>query len=137
MGLLRDFELYESISFNTALGLIKNEYGHAEHFTEQYLIGYKISGVTHNLPDIPTGIVNEPIIHQVHVYPNPAAEYISINANGGAKPLAIKIYNVHGALVFDNNYVDGKVDISGLKDGLYYMVIQDGIKMMSATFIKE
>jgi hypothetical protein len=69
------------------------------------------------------------------LYPNPASDHISIK--GLNKAATLKIYNVlgHQEALFTN--VTERVDISALKEGIYFLDITDGEKNITKKFVKK
>ncbi len=73
------------------------------------------------------------------LYPNPAKDYIFLPASLAKKTSRIAVFNLAGAKVMDLQ-VDksvGKIDVSGLKNGLYFMRIYTSEQEMVKKFYKE
>jgi hypothetical protein len=79
------------------------------------------------LSDAPvnTGIFNHVAINTIKVYPNPAKNYITIDAEPG-KATEVRIYNTIGQEVLCvEKYNGNRIYLTGFKTGLYYAVIYD------------
>ena len=80
------------------------------------------------------------------IYPNPASDKLNIllHSERSTKPLDIQIYDQTGRLILSKSYSDKdtlnlvySIDISELKVGIYHIVIANGHKSTSKTFVKE
>ena len=77
-------------------------------------------------PTTITVIVDELDIEEIDesnidIYPNPASDVVYVNLT---EPFNVTIYNYQGQLV-KNVYVDNaQVNVSGLSDGIYFMLIR-------------
>ncbi len=70
------------------------------------------------------------------VFPNPATEFISINIDSNDDPsFQGRIYNQIGDCVMTLEKNSGIIDISGLEQGLYSIVVVNGSKTMAGRFI--
>lgn len=73
------------------------------------------------------------------IYPNPAGNELNIQLNGFGQRTQLSIFNVLGEKV--NNLVitepNFRQDISALKPGLYFIVVNDGERTASERFIKR
>ena len=78
------------------------------------------------------------VIGGFNLYPNPTASTATIDylVNRSIDRLGIKIYNGAGQNIFEEEikHQPGKhrygIDVSGWKDGIYYVVLQDGRRTM-------
>lgn len=59
----------------------------------------------------------------INVYPNPFTNEINISSD--LKILSIEIYDSYGKLIFANNVVSPKINLSELKNGIYYIKLND------------
>ncbi|MDR2009718.1 MAG: T9SS type A sorting domain-containing protein [Bacteroidales bacterium] len=61
------------------------------------------------------------------IYPNPAADYVSV-ANAGTGRIYVELYSLSGQLLLKDNYMpDEQINISHLKTGLYILKINGEI----------
>ncbi len=77
-------------------------------------------------------------IASLSVFPNPAENVISINAT--APITSLKIINMLGQIVLENNTVDNQqtIDISKLTKGIYFLqAIQDSNEQKTIRFVKK
>ncbi len=74
----------------------------------------------------------------VQISPNPAENFIkfaNINIKQGAK---LTIINTQGQIVMQNVvYPENEIDISQLTQGLYFVKVTDGDKILNSKFIKQ
>ncbi len=86
---------------------------------------------TNNM-DFPTGLATA-TAKNIHVYPNPASDFISIECNTNAE---VKILDITGKLVKQLNIGDGAttIQVSELSSGLYVLQIQSGSNITSSRF---
>lgn len=64
----------------------------------------------------------EPLIS---VFPNPAQHELQINTSLAASALTVEVLNTMGKSVWTRDLKDGKLDISGLSAGMYFLQIRD------------
>jgi beta-glucanase (GH16 family) len=70
-----------------------------------------------------TNIINVNKVNKYVVYPNPAIDAVTID---GENLKNVKIFNIHGELVFLNNISYNKeIDISKLEKGMYLVELED------------
>jgi M6 family metalloprotease-like protein len=73
------------------------------------------------------------------VYPNPARDRITIDCNGEIK--SIEIYSITGAKVYSKSNISSsasnEVDLSGFQNGVYVLVVNDGVKRQTMKIIKQ
>ncbi|MDD3687767.1 MAG: T9SS type A sorting domain-containing protein [Bacteroidales bacterium] len=101
-----------------------------------YLCGEKASILYNNVAELPSSILDEVENHLVNLFPNPASEYLNLNASNIQW---VKIYNSQGKLVFsvDNiNEDEYKADISCLNDGVWICVLKSDNGVSTSKFIK-
>ena len=70
-----------------------------------------------------TGLEENMISKSVSVYPNPAKSVINIKMNEFAKVKYVEIRDLTGRIVFYSEKFQSKIDISGLMDGGYMLII--------------
>ncbi len=94
-------------------------------------------GITYCSGSCLSGIA-EQSIQTFAVYPNPASDFVSIEPQSEAYRWAI--YNVAGQIVLNgkaNASISTSIDISGLYDGIYQVVIVSGSSAKSAIIAVE
>ena len=64
---------------------------------------------------------------EINVFPNPATNFLQIEAIGTSNDLQIEVYDVSGRLVIQNNIdnTNARVNISSLNSGLYLINVVD------------
>jgi hypothetical protein len=87
---------------------------------------------------ITTGVAENSFTGIIDVYPNPAADKITITSKEQGKFL-YTIYNVAGKTVFSQQLPAEKaeIDLSGLAAGTYVLKISSGEKSMVRTIVRE
>jgi len=75
------------------------------------------------------------------LYPNPATQYIDLLlSTKSAKAVSIKVYSIIGKLIDQKvlgNIESYRYNLSGLKNGIYLMEINDGKKASVLKFLKQ
>jgi M6 family metalloprotease-like protein len=73
------------------------------------------------------------------VYPNPTKDRITIDSNGEIK--SIEIYSITGAKIYSkpsiSNSASNEVDLSDFQNGMYILVVNDGVKRHTIKIIKQ
>ena len=78
----------------------------------------------------------------IQLYPNPASEYIELLVPANQEKItSLKVYSVAGSLI-DQRVVSGNVesfkyDISGFKNGVYYIEINSATHKNTLKFVKQ
>ncbi len=88
----------------------------------------------------PTGITDiNSEGNDVNLYPNPANNYISINAGAQTKENIVSIFNVQGQLVFSQPLLNtpATLDITTLAKGVYTIKISNTERTIIKKFVKE
>ncbi len=82
--------------------------------------------------------INNKIIDNIRVYPNPAKDKITILTNG-ININTYYIYDVYGRIVIQNNINKNiiKIDIKNLEKGIYFIKIQTNKKIIIKKFVKK
>ena len=89
--------------------------------TTFYFDDFTLAGPAEN-----TTAISDPVYNRsMHVYPNPAKDYVMVNSTDGINEIAV--YSISGALqkkvlVNSNDY---KLDISALSNGIYIVAIKN------------
>ena len=69
----------------------------------------------------------------VSVYPNPASKYISIKLNNNYH---VKITDINSRLVFEGNANNGKINIEGFENGIYFIELSNEKENIRVKFLK-
>ena len=81
-----------------------------------------------------TASIDEINNETISVYPNPSSDEIRFNAAANSQ---YEIINVSGTTVKKGASIDGKVTISELEKGNYFIRINDGVKVSLGKFVKQ
>jgi len=72
------------------------------------------------------------------LYPNPASTQLAISLTNGAKLEAVKITDIRGSTLLTTRVTtSGKIDISSLSVGIYFVTVSDGKQEYRQRFSKE
>ncbi len=76
--------------------------------------------------------------NQIQVYPNPVADFITVNLNNVAKSATLEVLNMNGQLV-SSQKIDqsSKVDLSQLAKGVYILKFKTASKTETLKIVKE
>ncbi|HKR06808.1 MAG TPA: T9SS type A sorting domain-containing protein [Bacteroidia bacterium] len=93
---------------------------------------------------LPTGVSSQwsVVSGQLIVYPNPAGEELIVNSYSVmGKEAGIKIYDLFGREVFQlqtsNFKLQTKIDVSRFSQGIYFVEVQSGEKILRGKFLKQ
>jgi hypothetical protein len=83
--------------------------------------------------------VNEASLNEAVVYPNPAAEELTISMPAMSGSTTYAIYSTTGSLVsFGSlNNTRSTVQVADLSQGMYQLTISNGFECVSRTFMKK
>ena len=109
-------------------------YGETEDYTITVTGGARTSGTTART-SAATGLTD-----QYTLYPNPATSVLTI-----ARPLSmdpeqafsVRVYDVRGSEIKGLSFVDGQLNVSALRTGIYTLSVSDGSKTSHQRFVKE
>lgn len=125
----------ESISYTATAGTYYVKvygYNNANNASSCYTLKVQLGTASRNNSQTITGI---------QVSPNPAKDYIKIEAKQLSNESMLHIYNAQGNMVKQELLAAGanKVSITSLSAGVYNIILftKEGIKIGNATFIKE
>ncbi|MEE4257708.1 MAG: T9SS type A sorting domain-containing protein [Bacteroidales bacterium] len=79
-----------------------------------------------------TSLSEEKEIHELSIYPNPAGSYIMLDAEGD-----YRIFDMSGRLMRSGKVHGGKVDVSSLRTGTYFIEIMDLGDTFASRFLKK
>jgi len=99
------------------------------------------NGVVHVIDAVltPSTSVNEVSLNAAVVYPNPAAEELTISMPAMSGSTTYAIYSTTGSLVsFGSlNNTRSTVQVADLSQGMYQLKISNGFECVSRTFMKK
>ncbi|MDB5270813.1 MAG: hypothetical protein JWP58_3853 [Hymenobacter sp.] len=109
-------------------------YGETEDYTVNITGGARLDGTTARTSGT-TGLND-----QYTLYPNPASSVLTI-----ARPLSmdpdqafsVRVYDVRGSEIKGLSFVDGQLNVSTLRTGIYTLSVSDGSKTSHQRFVKE
>jgi hypothetical protein len=84
----------------------------------------------------PSGIANLKVSDNFIIYPNPANDKITIEANSIGAPYVVKLYDAQGKLVF-TGISSKEIDISTLPKGVYAITIEYNGKRLVKQIVKN
>lgn len=94
---------------------------------------YNMLGSINVIGDV-TGFLNKPVLKSdLHIYPNPATNFIRFQESGAS--YSFEISNLNGKLLLSGK-TDDLIDVSSLKSGIYLIEIV-GDKPRKVKFIKQ
>ncbi|MBS4059789.1 MAG: T9SS type A sorting domain-containing protein, partial [Bacteroidetes bacterium] len=83
---------------------------------------------------------NENNVYQLHIYPNPSNEFVTIDLRETltTEGALFSIYNMQGQLIFRQNLSESKttIDVSGFPDGIYIIKIYHSQNTSTSKIIK-
>jgi hypothetical protein len=72
------------------------------------------------------------------VFPNPANDYIIINAVHNAQISKVQVYDANGRILYQSQNGKNRVETASLKPGVYYIRIEDASgEIYSSSFLKQ
>lgn len=112
------YDYHEDCVLNTIAGVVERCMYMNMSSNCQYLIAWRIDGVTYN--DISLGIGS---MRQgpaaLEVFPNPASDRLELS--GVPAPAPYRIIDARGAVVMAGTWTGGSLDVSGLRAGLHLL----------------
>jgi hypothetical protein len=86
----------------------------------------------------PVGIENH-LMRYVHLYPNPAKEYIDIRVDGEMHVISMEVYDVYGKLVNMVNVAENptRINVNGLANGMYFVRVTTDQGEVTKSFVKH
>jgi len=71
------------------------------------------------------------------IYPNPAEDFLNIQAGENVRIVSVDVYNSLGQLVLTIPNAKNEIDVSGLKSGSYFLKVLSDNGSSNAKFIKK
>lgn len=81
--------------------------------------------------------VSANIAGKVKIYPNPCADFITVEVENITPISLIEIYNVQGQLVLSSKQAGDHIDTSALQNGIYLLKIETSEGSVNKRFIKS
>ena len=75
----------------------------------------------------------------INLFPNPAGDQLNVLVEGIQNKTNIKVYNLMGKLVMQQESVNTitQIDVSKLSAGFYLVHVNNGKETITAKFVKE
>lgn len=91
----------------------------------------------HKIGQTPIGITEISNESSILIYPNPSNNFIDIETT--LADYALSVFDIMGKLIFTENVSQNKtrIDISNFSNGIYFLQLASGDKIISKKFIKE
>lgn len=121
-------------------GLINKKIRDIEIFNDTLFVGTIGNGVwkcaINDIPVSLTDIISEN--NSIHIYPNPAADFIQISNKTGNRTLLISIFDLSGRKILSEKSVNNELNISEIKDGTYIIsIISDELSVSDILIIRR
>ena len=71
------------------------------------------------------------------VYPNPAHDLLNIELPKNSTRANLKVTNLMGQILIDEDVIKPQLDISLLPDGLYFLNVHSGKEQFMGSFLKQ
>ncbi|MCF6349537.1 MAG: FG-GAP-like repeat-containing protein [Flavobacteriaceae bacterium] len=81
--------------------------------------------------------INEDLLNNVSLYPNPVTNELQINTNLDLENSIIAIFDIQGKKVYNSYFIDNKINVSNLETGIYFLRIIQNDKKLNLKFIKK
>ncbi|MDX9751279.1 MAG: hypothetical protein RBT71_09395 [Flavobacteriales bacterium] len=107
---------YDSYEINTIAGVVEQCTHVNPSLDCQYLIAWRIDGVTYNDISLGIGSMRQGPV-ALEVFPNPASDRLELN--GAMAPAPYRIIDARGAVVMAGTWTGGPIEVAGLRAGLY------------------
>lgn len=94
---------------------------------------------THVISLVNTGLSTINDRSRLHIYPNPASDFIEVSTNGAeVKSGNVEIIDMAGRTIMQTSYVNGhQIEIKTLEKGLYLVRLTSADKLWSGSLIKQ
>jgi hypothetical protein len=88
-------------------------------------IAHADAGISRYTEATEPDVINTPQhIQAIHIFPNPASDYITLNVSP-ASDAQIQLTDMSGRVVMNMNHYTDKIDVSKLSTGIYQIVIRE------------
>lgn len=108
---------------------------------ERALVYYKKGSATWGTPLVITGVESLSNEDQLKVYPNPAADFVTIeNTSGRTESYILRVIDLQGREVWSNPISISnsyRLDLTAFKGGVYLLKLQNGDSQISRMFVKK
>ncbi len=74
---------------------------------------------------------------QVKIFPNPVKNSINIDMENSSDVERVEIIDLSGKVLFRKDNFTGKIDVSSLQKGIYYLILSTGKGTLKQVFIKN
>lgn len=92
-----------------------------------------INPYNYNCEDVILGIKGGGVLRDLTIYPNPASDQITVDSQIEIEK--IEVFSLHGNLL--KSSLSNQIDVSNLKDGVYFLKIYSGGDFAMKKIIKE
>lgn len=127
---------------------VNTHFGIGTDTTINYIRIYWPSGVVDNItnPSINSTVVvqegqslslNDTLVDDLIIYPNPTTGIININATYGFETAIYTVFDISGKRILNGKFSDNSIDVTGLADGNYILRIMNEGQIKSQKFIKK
>ncbi len=99
-----------------------------------------VSNVQPSNPNDPTTSLNENILANIYVYPNPTNGILNINMSNKVENYSLKVIDMTGREVYSANQLSGEnnsIDISKLAKGTYTLVLKTALGQYHKSIVKQ
>ncbi len=81
--------------------------------------------------------INENLLNNISVYPNPVTNELTINSSLELENSIIAIFDIQGKKVYNSEFKTNTLDVSDLESGVYFLRIIQNEKQVNLKFIKK
>jgi hypothetical protein len=132
----------ESIPLSVAAGIYYAKVfpnGTANNATSCYTLRVQTATATKAAASTTATMENMNPNFTINLFPNPAGDQLTVSMEGVQKKTAIKVYNLMGNLVMqqESSNTLTQLNISKLPAGFYLVHVNDGKETKAAKFVKE
>jgi len=85
--------------------------------------------------DLPTSVSDISAGVNHHIYPNPASNVLNFELPQSSQNANIQLFNASGQLIANTQFIDNKLEVSTLPQGLYTYLIRQGDEAFSGKVI--
>ena len=118
--------------YNTATSCGSYSYGETEDYSVTVTGGATIAGLGQGLTATTTAAGDAVL----SLYPNPAADYLTLSLSSNADVTAVEVFDARGAKL-NASYEAGRLDVTNLASGLYLLRATDGQHTFTQRFTKR